>query len=462
MVNLFFFLLAVTILVAVHEYGHYRVAVACGVRVERFSIGLGPVLWRWRALHPRPGQDTEFVISALPLGGYVRMLDESVEPVPACWQAMSFNRQPVLRRALIVLAGPLANLLLTWALLLGVALIGQYELRPVVATPTPGSVLDRAGLRAGDEILAWSDEGAETPILTLKDLSLRLQDAAERGEPLTLRVKGRDDVERRLRVDPSQDSTRVSVPGAALGLTGPWSAPLIGAVVAGGQGESQGLLTGDRVLRIDEQTVHDALQLRSIIRASVTPDGQPKPGVWLIQRQPGAVPIELTVTSRATDEQGQRVGRLDVRIGAEPLRVWVQHGWWDAIVVAARSGLDMIQATVSMLVRMVSGSASWENLGGPITMAQEAGKSASAGWVTYVQYLAWVSLSLGILNLLPIPMLDGGHLMCYLYEWVRGRPLPSKVSSVLQRLGWVMILTLMAMAMRNDLLRVFGLGQVAF
>ncbi|MEY2802793.1 MAG: metalloprotease RseP [Pseudomonadota bacterium] len=460
MSSLLFFLLAVTLLVAVHEYGHYRVAVACGVRVERFSIGLGPVLWRWRARRPRPGQDTEFVISALPLGGYVRMLDETNEPVPEHLRAMAFNRQSVGRRALIVLAGPLANLLLAWVLWAVLAMVGQYEPRPTLAMPAQGSLLAQAGVQPGDTVLAIQAGDTEVAIKTLDDWWLQLSKLGGSGDPIVLRVQGLNQVERLLRLDLSRLETPLDDPQGprALGWNGLWSPPVLGSLVPGGQAEREGLQAGDRVIAIDGIGIRDAAELRLRIRQSVKPDGTAMPRDWLIQRNGLAEPLTMAVEPRVIMSEGQRMGRLDVMVGAAPAQVWVRHGFLQAWIEAGRRCLDMIQATLSVLGRMLIGEASWSQISGPVTMADYAGKSAQLGWEHFVKYLVWVSLSLGILNLLPIPVLDGGHLMCYLYEWVTGRPVSPRTLSFLQRLGMVLIVALMFLALHNDVSRWLGQG----
>lgn len=460
MSSLFYFLLAVTLLVAVHEYGHYRLAVACGVRVERFSIGFGPVLWRWRPRRARPGQDTEFVFCALPLGGYVRMLDETAEPVPPHLRAMAFNRQSVGRRALIVLAGPLANLILAWALLALLGMVGQYQPRPIASAPVPGSALHQAGLLSGDVFLSVRTDTEETTVQTLEDWVRQMSLAQDQGTALSWRVLGQDGQERWLRFNWPADAVSLDAPEGlrSLGWTGLWSPPILGTLVEGGQAQRQGLMEGDRVLSIDGQPVRDAHQLRQLIRTSLNPDGTPMARWWRIERPRQAEPLMLQVLPRVLIEQDQAIGRLDVRIGGAPSQTWVRHDFFSAMLHAAQRVGEMTRATLQAFGRMLTGLASWEQLAGPITMADFAGQSAGLGWAHYVQYLAWISLSLGILNLLPIPVLDGGHLMCYLYESVRGRPVPPSVMSFLQRLGLLLVALLMFTALYNDLMRWWGQG----
>ncbi len=460
MASLFYFLLAVTLLVAVHEYGHYRVAVACGVRVERFSIGLGPVLLRWRQKRSQPGQDTEFVLSAFPLGGYVRMLDETAEVVPPHLREMAFNRQSVGRRALIVLAGPLANLILAWVLLAVVAMAGQYQPRPIASAPVPGSALHQAGLQSGDAFLSLRADQEETPVQTLDEWVRQMALAQDQGAVLSMRVQGQDGQERWLRMTWPTIAVSLDTPEGlrSLGWTGVWSPPILGSLVEGGQAVHQGLMAGDRVLSIDGQPVRDAQQLRQLIRTSIHPDGTPMVRLWRIERAQQAEPMTLQVQPRVLIEQGQTIGRLDVQVGGAPSRIWVRHDFFSALTQAAQRSWEMAWATLTALGQMLTGMSSWDQLAGPVTMADFAGQSASLGWTHYVQYLAWISLSLGILNLLPIPVLDGGHLMCYLYESVRGRPVPPSFMSFLQRLGLLLVALLMFTALYNDLMRWWGQG----
>ncbi len=460
MASLFYFLLAVTLLVAVHEYGHYRLAVACGVRVERFSIGFGPVLWRWQPRRPRPGQDTEFVLCALPLGGYVRMLDENAEPVAPSLRAMAFNRQSVGRRSLIVLAGPLANLIMAWALLAVLGMVGQYQPRPTAAAPLPGSALELAGLSSGDTLMAVRTDEQETPVKTLQDWLRLMAQAQDSQQPLSLLIMGPEGQQRWLRFAwPSMTEPLDTPEGLrSLGWTGLWSPPILGTLVAGGQAERQGLLSGDRVLSIDGRVVRDAPELRQLIRASLDPDGTPMARQWQIERPSHTGPLSLRIEPRVVTEQGQAVGRLDVRVGGAPEQVWVRHDVFSAMSLAAQRCLEMTWATLQAFGRMLTGWAAWDQLAGPVTMADFAGQSAALGWAQYVQYLAWISLTLGLLNLLPIPVLDGGHLMCYLYESLRGRPVSPRVMSFLQRLGVLLVALLMFAAIYNDLMRWWGQG----
>ena len=458
--SLFYFLLAVTLLVAVHEYGHYRVAVAFGVRVERFSIGLGPVVWRWRPKRQRPGQDTEFVLSALPLGGYVRMLDESVEPVAPHLQAQAFNRQSVGRRALIVLAGPLANGLLALLLLTGLLAIGQNEWKAVLGSPPTGSLMAAAGVVAGDTVQALIRDEQETEIVSYPDLRWQLARAGADRATLTLVLQTPAGQRRDVRLDLSALKADLSQAQGwrELGLSGPWSAPVLSRLLSGGQAEKMDLRSGDRVLAIDGEPVRDAADLRQAIRGAVHGQGEPRTQVWRVQRLGHVEVLDIEVTPRAVVSDGQAIGRIDAWVGADPEQVWIRHDPIEALWRSARRLTEMTTTTLGVIGQMLMGQAPWTHISGPVTMAEQAGQSAQMGWQAFVNYLVWVSFSLGLLNLLPIPVLDGGHLMCYLYEWIARKPIPAPWWSALQRLGVLLIMALMVLALRNDLLRWWGAG----
>lgn len=458
--GLFYFLLAVTLLVAVHEYGHYRVAVALGVRVERFSIGLGPVIWRWRPRRQRAGQDTEFVLSALPLGGYVRMLDESLQAVPPHLQAQAFNRQSVGRRALIVLAGPLANLGLALVLLTGLLSMGQNEWKAILGTPDAGSLMQSAGVMAGDSVQAVVQEGQESEVLSYPDLRWQLARAGAERADLTLVLLTPGGQRRDVRLDLGGLKADLSKEEGwrELGLSGPWSAPVLSRVLSGGQAEKMDLRSGDRVLDIDGEPVGDAAHLRQAIRAALDRNGEPLTQVWRIQRVGHLSPLDIEVTPRAVSSEGQTIGRIDAWVGSEPERVWVRHDPLDALSRAGRKLMEMGLTSLTVIGQMLTGAAPWTHVSGPVTMAEQAGQSAQMGAAAFVNYLVWISFSLGLLNLLPIPVLDGGHLLCYLYEWIARRPIPASWMAALQRLGVLLIMALMVLALRNDLMRWWGAG----
>ena len=454
MLTLLSFLFALGLLIAIHEYGHYRVAVACGVKVLKFSIGFGKVIWRKRI-----GSDgTEFALSMLPLGGYVRMLDEREAEVPTTERHRAFNRQPVWKRASIVAAGPLANLLLAVSLYAAVSWIGVDEAQPILSQPDNGTLAHRAGLRGQDWVVATStaDSDAE-PLASFEDLRWRLTQAALAGDNLRLHMAS----------GPGEPTHEVELPLSELnaaqadanllkriGIVAPWSSPLIGEITPDGAAAAAGLRAGDLVLAVNEQAIYDAQQLRQWIRGAVGQDGRSTPQVWTVDRS--GTRMSLNVTPKAENQEGQWVGRVGAYIGDMPQTVFVQAGLLEGIGQGFAKTWEVSALSVEMLWKMVTGEASLKNLSGPITIADYAGRSASHGLTSYLLFLALISVSLGVLNLLPLPVLDGGHLMYYLWESVTGRPVSDAWLERLQRAGVAFLILLMSLAVFNDIARLLG------
>jgi regulator of sigma E protease len=457
MMTVLAFLVALTILIAVHEYGHYRVAVACGVRVMRFSIGFGPVLWRWKPSRPRPHQDTEFVVCAIPLGGYVRMLDDAEGPVSVEDQPYEFQRQPLACRAAIVLAGPMANLLLAVVLYAVMHWVGEWQSQALVATPMPESSAEQADVRSADRVLrsGWSN-GPLREVQSWQDLRWQMmQSPVTREEEVqwVLELQSRDGQasrEVRLTVPAAEPEDGVMTP-EWWGLRGPWMAPVLGDLVPGGVAQQAGLRKGDTVVRIQSRPVADAVALRAWVRASALQ--APATQVWEVARrgQPGLLLLE--VQPRRVETDAGTIGRIDAMVGEPPAQVLVQLGPWDGLTRAVERTAEVAGMTVRTLVRMLIGQASWQQVTGPITMAEYAGKSATLGLTAFLGFLALISVSLGVLNLLPIPVLDGGHLMYHLWEAVTGRRPSGRWLNALNRLGLMLVVLLMMVALRNDLMR---------
>jgi regulator of sigma E protease len=452
------FVLTLGVLIVVHEYGHYRVAVACGVRVLRFSVGFGRVLWSVR----RGPDQTEFSLSALPLGGYVRMLDEREGNVSPHERERAFNRRPLWQRSAIVAAGPAANLLLAIGLYAAAQWVGVEEPKAILSQPPIETVAARAGLRAGDWVRESSADGLEwQPVTAMPDLRWHATQAVLEGRSLHLRVTdmaghGAREVVMETGAIASRDvDSRLM---GQLGLGAPYSEPVMGEILPGGPAEAAGLISGDRVLRVDGELVTDGQALRERIRRAVA-DGKPVPMRWTFERQ-GQV-MERTVTPRVVPAEGRSqevaTGRIDAYVGQLPQTALVRLGLWDGLASGAAKTWEMSTLTIKMIGRMLVGEASVKNLSGPLTIADFAGQSVQQGPAYYLAFLALVSVSLGVLNLLPLPMLDGGHLMYYLFEAVTGRPVSERWLDRLQRGGIAVLLVMMSVALFNDVARLLGL-----
>ncbi len=454
MITVLAFVFTLAVLIVIHEYGHYRMAVACGVKVLRFSVGFGRVIWRRQATP----DSTEFVLSALPLGGYVRMLDEREEAVAPDQQHRAFNRKPLWQRTAVVAAGPAANLLLAVLLYAAAHWIGIDEAKPVLGPPVAGSIAERAGLKTGDWVRAWSADGAEwNDLASMSELRWQLTQATLQGERLHLLLSDRDGRGQRravLDLDALGSSEVDAQTLRRIGIGPVFSEPVLGEVRPGGPGAQAGLQSGDRVLSIDGTPVADASTVRELIRASGS-SGRASAMAWRVER--GGQVLELTVQPAVVDDQGRSVGRVEVFPGQPVERVSVRHGFVDGLVKAVGKTWEMSALTLKMLGRMLIGEASLKNLSGPLTIADYAGQSVQLGLAYYLGFLAVVSVSLGVLNLLPLPMLDGGHLMYYLFEGVTGRPVSELWLDRLQRGGVAIMLMMMSLALYNDVARILGL-----
>ncbi len=447
MIEILSFLLAIVVLVTVHEYGHYRVAVACGVKVLQFSLGFGKVLWRWQ----KPG-GTEFLISALPLGGYVRMLDERAMPVSPEDRHMALGSKPLWARALIVAAGPAANFLLAITLFSVVYWLGIPEQKALLGTPPAGSLAHQAGIHAGDWVREASVNADDwVPVLSLESLRRQLMNAALHAQPLHLRVSDARGLGTRIlhldltRLNELESSVSLM---RQLGLK-PWRDALVFGVLPEGPAARAGLQAGDRILRVGDVPVLDAAHLESMIRIHRADAG---PMVWHVQRGLQNLTMDVTPTF---DQQAQSA-RVQVQLGGVPEFVTVRYSLGESLVQALQNTWDQSTMTLNMLARILTGEASIQNISGLVSIADYAGQSARIGWVAYLGFLAILSVGLAVLNLLPLPMLDGGHLMYYLFEALTGRPLPEVWLDRLQRFGLVFLVLLMLLALFNDLHRILG------
>jgi len=455
MLTLLAFIVALGLLIAIHEYGHYKVAVLCGIKVLKFSIGFGKPIYTWRL----KGKSTEFSISMLPLGGYVKMLDEREAPVDATERHLAFNTQPLKYRAAVVAAGPLANLLLAILIYSSLNWSGLQEPKAVMASPVAGSVAEIAGLRAMDLVKEAAFDGdTMEPVLSFEDLRWRLMQGALNGRNLRLSVSSNTgDPNRNTRdvllVFQGFDASEVDAQFFRnIGILGPWTRPVIGAVVANGPAAKAGLQAGDIVLRVGQTPIVDGQQLRQVIRASGNKSLAEQ--IWRVDR--GSKILDLQLVPRIVNEDKISVAKIDASVGALPELVTVRYGvfegLWQGVVRTYASSI----LTLKMMGKMLIGEASLKNLSGPLTIADYAGKSASIGLTAYLLFLAAISVSLGVLNLLPLPVLDGGHLMYYLWEAVTGKTLTEAWMDGLQRGGIAILLCMMSVALFNDVSRLFG------
>ena len=456
MLTIVAFIVALALLIAIHEYGHYRVAVACGVKVERFSIGFGKTLFRWQ---PK-GSPTEFVIGMLPLGGYVKMLDEREAPVAEHERHLAFNNRPLRQRAAIVAAGPAANLLLAVLLYAMVSWVGVQEPRAVLSMPAVGSIAEKAGLRGGELVTRAGVEGeALQPVQSFEDFRWLLTQAALNGQNVQLELQATAAAgqtalqELRLPLGGMAASEVDAQLFRKIGIVGPWTPPVIGEVMPDGAAAAAGLRSGDTVRSIGATDIVDGQQLREAIRASVQ-GTQPVQKNWTVERNGSTV--TLNVTPAALQDGAAVVGRIGAYVGGAPEFVTVRHGPFTGLWKGVVRTWEVSVLTLRMMGKMVIGQASLKNLSGPLTIADYAGKSASLGLTQYLTFLALISVSLGVLNLLPLPVLDGGHLMYYLWEGVTGKSVSTAWMERLQRGGVAVLLVMMSIALFNDVSRLFG------
>ena len=444
------FVVALGLLIVFHELGHYLVARLCGVKVLRFSVGFGLPLWRRKF-----GVDqTEWAISAFPLGGYVKMLDEREGPVEPQQRHRAFNRQTVAKRFAIVLAGPVANFLLAILLYWVLFMHGVPGIRPVVGTPVPGTPAAQAQLAPG-ELIARID-GAEVP--TWQDLRWVLLEHSLRKASVQLEMHTeRGDIQFRQLDLSSIGPEKIDVDlMQAIGLTRyqPPLKPVIGRLIAAGAGERDGLKEGDEILEVDGHAVAGWEELVALITAAPG-----RPLQFKILR--GGATHQLAVTPESKQEGGKTLGRIGAAPKIDPaalkrLVTEVRYGPLESVARAAERTWDVSTFTLKMLGKMIAGQVSLKNLSGPITIADYAGQSAQLGWLAYVSFLALISISLGVLNLMPVPLLDGGHLMYYVAEIVKGSPVSDRVMEVGQQVGMVLLFSLMAFALYNDINRLLG------
>ena len=447
--TVFYFLIVIGVLVSFHEFGHYWVARIVGVKVIRFSVGFGKVLWSYQ----KNSQSTEYVISAIPLGGYVKMVDEregevSVEDLP-----YAFNRQSVLARVAIVAAGPVFNLLLATVLFWSVLVIGEMGIKPILGEVKQGTIAYKAGLVEGDEIISIDDK--LTPIWS-EALNGIVSSALDGDKEVKLTVKQFDGVASERFLSFTEDDIKSpEVLYQDLGIK-PWSPklkPIIGNILPESAALDAGLQKGDLVISANNQAVVDWMQWVDIVKKH--------PGMTIqlvIDR--GGVQLPVSITPKKVQiEQGEE-GKIGASVYVpediqKSMQVEYSLSPFDAIPDAITTTINYSLSTVKMLGKMFVGQASVKNLSGPISIAQYASQSASIGLVAFLKFMALVSVSLGVLNLLPVPVLDGGHLMFFCIEGLVGKPVPEKIQMFFQQVGMSLLLMLMVVAMFFDVQRLF-------
>lgn len=448
--TVFAFLLALGVLITFHEFGHYAVARLCGVKVLRFSVGFGSPLWRRRL-----GKDgTEWAIGAFPLGGYVKMLDEREGPVPPQDLHRAFNRQTVWRRFAIVAAGPLANFFLAILLYWVLFVHGMPGVRPSVDTPPAGSPAALAQFESGDLIRSVGGK----PTRTWQELRWALLEHAVERHAVEIEVERLDGkiYERRLDMAGLDTESLDADFLKALGIvqSQPPFPPVIGTVVSGSAAEAGGLRVGDEVVAVDDIAIDRWDRLVQEVRR------RPGRALELVVVRDGAE-MRLGVTPTVEREGDREIGKIGIGPKPDPAAMArylteVKYSPVEAVGQAIRKTWEASIFTLEMMGKMLVGKVSIKNLSGPLTIADYAGQSAQLGWLPYVSFIALVSISLGVLNLLPVPLLDGGHLMYYSVEIIKGRPVSERVLEIGQRVGVVLLFSLMAFAIYNDIQRLVG------
>jgi regulator of sigma E protease len=439
------FILALGILVAVHEWGHFYVARKCGVQVERFSIGFGKPIWR------RQGKSgTEYVIAMIPLGGYVRMLDGRIDDVPPELEEKAFNHKPVLQRMAIIAAGPGVNFIFAFFALWLMYLVGLETVKPVVKAVEDNSIAEIAGVKAGDEII--SIDGRRTPDWEAVNLEM-VSNIGGENTVVTVRNASNSEKEVTFNLTTWNFDPDIESPLSSLGLTPfrPDPTLTVGFVGEGSAAQESGLLPGDKITALngDELSSWNAL-------VDVIVDNPGETISLAIERDGQQRILRATIARRDT-AQGQS-GYLGVSPTFEP---WPegyvfthQYGIIEAIGIALDKTWRLMTLSVEMIGKLLTGDVSVKNLSGPISIAQGAGTSAGYGLAYFLSFLALISVNLGIINLLPLPMLDGGHLMFFIVEWITGKPVPEAVQEWGYRIGGVLLFMIMGIAIFNDIARI--------
>ena len=453
MLDLLSFIVAISVLVAAHEFGHFWVARRLGFKVLRFSIGFGRPLLVRRG--PAPDH-TEYWLSMIPLGGYVKMLDEREAPVASSERHRAFNQRPVWQRIAVLLAGPAFNFLFAIVAYWLMFASGVPGLKPLIGAVAPNSVAARAGIEPGDEITAVGDKAAATwenatlqifaQLLTDARIDLTLREPNGNTKHVELDVRGRE-----------AELTEPAALFRGLGIQpGPVIPAVVGTVTPGSPAEVAGMLAGDEVVAVGGRSIEGWEQWVDFVRE--------RPGDTVtvtVRRDGGEIPLTIAIAPFV--DAGKTIGRIGAsRTSAlspellDSLRAEQRYGVLESVPRGIEKTWEVSALTVRMLVRMVVGDVSLKNMSGPLTIADYAGDSAAAGFSTFLSFLAAVSISLGILNLVPIPLLDGGQVVYQLVEWFKGSPLSERAMVLGQQIGVFFLIALMSFAFYNDISRIFG------
>jgi len=447
--TVFHFIVAIGILVSIHEFGHFWVARKAGVKVLRFSIGFGKVVWSYQ----KTADSTEYVLSAIPLGGYVKMVDEREGEVSEEDLPFSFNRQSLIARSAIVAAGPIFNLLLAVVLLWAVFVIGETGMRPIIGKIDSSTIAEAAGFAEGDEILAVNGENVPT---WSEAMNMLFASAMQGDQEIQVLVKNRDEIEQQRILQLSEgDVKSPELLYERLGLK-PWSPtlkPIIGKVIENSPAQLTGLKIGDLIISADDEKLDDWMQWVEYVR------NRPEISIQLMVEREG-VRLPMVIVPDKVETEDKSFGRIGagVEIPEElinSLKVTYALPPYEALLVALDKTWFYSSNTLKMISKMLVGKASSDNLSGPISIAQYAGKTAEMGLVPFFKFLAMVSISLGVLNLLPVPILDGGHLMFFAIEAIKGSPISENVQMYFQQVGMLLLMSLMFFAVFLDIGRLF-------
>ncbi|QQX79033.1 sigma E protease regulator RseP [Shewanella sp. KX20019] len=449
--NLGSFIVALGILIAAHEYGHFWVARKCGVKVERFSIGFGKAIWR------RTGKDgTEYVLAMIPLGGYVKMLDERVDDVPEELKDQAFNRKNVWQRIAIVSAGPIANFIFAIIALYAMYLIGVPAIKPIIDSTIAGSPAAQIIVKEPQQVLSvggqkvrdWEEVnlalaghiGNEQVTISVAPLS-RLEGTNTGEQEYTLDTRD-------WKFDPEKE---LPITAIGLGMYRPQILPTLAMVSEDGAAGLAGIKVGDILVAIDGERYTEWQRFVKIIQQSAD-----KSVDLTVRRDGEQLTLKVTPKSRE-NAAGQIEGVIGVAPTAEPwpenMKLQLEYGFLDSFPVAVDKTWQLVSVSIKMIGKLFTGDISVKNLSGPISIAQGAGNSANVGLVYFLGFLALISVNLGIINLLPLPVLDGGHLLYYFVEVITGRPVPEKVQEIGFRFGAALLLMLMSVALFNDFSR---------